>query len=152
MFIYKIVTDDLATGKFKIYIGSTTNKLRRRISQHLRAYRLYKNNKSNNYLTSFEIIKHKWFEFEVLETIDDYDKLTIRERYYIQKFKDDDDYICVNKRIETRTPKEYHLDNWDEINRKKNMWFQCDDCDGCYTHTNRSHHFKSKKHNLNINI
>lgn len=152
MFIYKIVTDDVVTGKFKVYIGSTSNKLNKRISQHLRAYRLYSNNKSDKYITSFEIIKHNWFEFEVLETVNDINDLTSRERYYINKFKNDEEYICVNKRIEKRTPQEYHLDNWDEINRKKNIWFRCDECDGCFTHTNKSHHIKTKKHNLNINF
>jgi hypothetical protein len=82
--IYKIVdnTSD------KIYIGSTCEPtLARRLAKHTSNYKDYTNGGKTPYTTSFEIIKN-----------DNYDIVLLESCPY---------NICVNKKIPTRTEKEY---------------------------------------------
>jgi hypothetical protein len=64
--IYKIFSNKTN----KIYIGSTTKLLITRLQNHLQSYDSYINGKSNNYISSFEIIKYGGdIQIELLESV-----------------------------------------------------------------------------------
>lgn len=113
--IYKIITDaDDGSDKFKIYIGSTTKTLNERLKKHKSNYKDYFNKKeySKSYVTSFEIIKHNWFEISLIKDcgfITKKECLKI-ESDTIKSFSNDSNYIVVNKVIPDRTHKEYLID------------------------------------------
>ena len=110
--IYKIVCNK--TGK--IYIGSTTTTLSRRLTQHKLSYRRYLN-KKYSFNTSFEIIENENFDIVLIEYVNCSDKneLHQRERYYIENTN------CVNKLVPLRTNKEYkndHVEMYKEYRKK----------------------------------
>ena len=101
--IYQIVC--LTTGDK--YIGSTTQKtLAERLSGHVHDFKRWKIGKVN-FVTSFPIIEQGNYQIELLESspCNSKDELNARESHYIRTIK------CVNKRIETRTKKEYNFEN-----------------------------------------
>ena len=107
--IYKIVSSQTD----KIYIGSTKQKLGNRLSGHKTSYKAWLKDNNHYYLTSFEILKFNDYAIELIESciyIDNFERDT-KEGHYIKLNK----LICVNKRIETRTPKEYLQDNQETI-------------------------------------
>ena len=87
--IYKIVdnTND------NIYIGSTCEKLIRRLQKHKSSYKCYLNpDIKQGYMRSFDIIKNGDFNIILLEecSCDNKEQLLSREQYWIDKKK------CVN--------------------------------------------------------
>ena len=93
----------------KIYIGSTVNELRIRLSQHKSHYKT----KSRS-CSSFEIIKYDDCYIELYEKYPCNDKYELRKREgEIIRSLD-----CVNKYIAGRTPKEYKKD-YKKENRNK---------------------------------
>lgn len=107
--IYKIVCNE--TGL--VYIGSTTQNLNTRISDHKKDYNAWLDGKINWQCTSFAIIQ---FDNYYIELIEDYPcenktELEMREGYW-QKQID-----CVNKFIAGRTRKEY-----DKLYRQKSSY------------------------------
>tara|TARA_R110001606_G_scaffold14424_1_gene60940 strand:- start:36 stop:572 length:537 start_codon:yes stop_codon:yes gene_type:complete len=104
--IYKIVDNT----NNNIYIGSTIQKLKYRLSRHKSKYNAYLQGKCK-YITSFDIIKNDDYNIELLELYPCNNKkeLELRERHNIER------NICVNKNIPTRTHKEYRIDKSDEI-------------------------------------
>tara|TARA_R110001592_G_scaffold18271_3_gene76073 strand:- start:10661 stop:11026 length:366 start_codon:yes stop_codon:yes gene_type:complete len=93
----------------KLYIGSSTESLKTRLSKHitdLRGYMGYKNNKPRNYRSSFEVLFNE--NYEIFE-IEEYQcnckrELEIRESLHI--YNND----CVNKRLAVKiNPKDYDL-------------------------------------------
>ena len=96
----------------KFYIGSTTQKLCKRFTNHKASYNAYVNN-IGNYITSFKIIELGDSYIELLEEIncDTKTQLEMREGELIRIHKD----LCINKRIEGRTDEQYRLDNTDKI-------------------------------------
>ena len=96
--IYKIFSDHTD----KIYIGSTTQTLERRYSEHKYKYN-NQPNKPNKYTKFNDIFKYNDAKIELIEqypTTCEY-FLHLRERFYIESMK------CINKNIPTRTDKEY---------------------------------------------
>ena len=89
------------------YIGSTTQKLCKRFSDHNIKYKLYLD-ASHHFVTSFKILELGDAYIELLEdyTCDNKTQLEKREGEFIREHKDN----CVNKRIEGRTKKEYTVD------------------------------------------
>jgi hypothetical protein len=88
--IYKIECNK--TGL--IYIGSTCEPtVAHRLARHVCDYKRYKEGKTKNYLTSFEIIKNGDYSIYLVEnyTCKNKDQLTARENQYIK------DFDCVNK-------------------------------------------------------
>ena len=145
--IYKIVdnTND------NIYIGSTCKSLKKRLSEHKCGYRRFLKGLFNN-VKSFDIIKNNNYKIELLEDCDIKTKqeLLARERFFIQNNN------CLNKKIPGRTDKEYReankdkLDNfhkaYNETNKEKlKEKFICV-CGGNYTHSQKSTHIKTNKH------
>lgn len=85
--IYKIVCNITK----KVYIGSTTSTISRRVNQHVHHYNSYLNGKTN-YRSSFEIIKNRNYYYQLIENYpcDTKQQLLERESYYSNKIN------CVN--------------------------------------------------------
>ena len=130
--IYQIV-DNINDNK---YIGSTCKTLKTRLSEHKSDYKRFLKGLYHN-VKSFDIIKNNDYNIELLEDCDIKTKneLLARERFFIENNE------CLNKVIPGRTKKEYKIVSKDKIREK----FICI-CGGNYTHCNKSHHFKSIKH------
>ena len=134
--IYKIV--DNTNGN--VYIGSTCQTLKNRLSHHKSNYKAYLKGLYSN-ITSFDIIKNDNYKIELLENCNTKTKQELfeREKYYIQNNS------CVNKIIpsgtQKKTQKEYRDANKDKLN-EKNICI----CGGKYTHKHKTTHLKSAKH------
>ena len=105
--IYKLVSDVTDA----VYIGSTTQRLSQRLSEHKASYKLYLNKKFR-YVTSFELFKLESPVHIVL--IQNFpcknkDELHARERYYIESES------CLNRNIPGRSKQEYRNDNREQI-------------------------------------
>jgi len=117
--IYKIV------GYGLTYYGSTTKTLNARKNGHKDNYERCKSG-NTNYTSSYDILDQgdDW-DIELVEEVEDKDKLLIREKYYIMN------YECVNKCVPGRTEeekKEYNA-QWREDNKEKRkeynaQWYQ----------------------------
>jgi hypothetical protein len=102
--IYRIVCN--ITGL--TYYGSTCEPtLARRLAKHVGDFKHFKEGKTKNYLTSFEVLKGGNYTIVLVELFSCDTKMELhqKERYYIEN----DD--CVNKNIPTRTQAEYYVDN-----------------------------------------
>ena len=104
----------------KIYIGSTTKKyLSQRMDKHRSSYKRYQVG-NGKYYTSYILLELNDYRIELLENspCNDKNELTAREGYWIREYKD----VCVNKKIEGRTKKEYYQDNTEKIKKYKKEW------------------------------
>ena len=120
--IYKIVDN----SNDNIYIGSTCDSLKYRLSKHKCDYKRYLKGIFNN-VKSFDIIKNDNFSIELIENCDIKTKqelLIARERYYIQNNE------CLNKNIPGRYDKgyqqyqkDYYNDNKDKINKSHKDYY-----------------------------
>ena len=160
----------------KIYIGSSFHTKEYRLNQHKRNYKSFLNGKYH-YITSFEIVKYDDVDIDVIENVkvDDENELREIEDKYINEFRNDKNFIVVNKHRASRTKKEYYQDNRDELkilskkyhqehkeqhnkrsqkyreehreelNKKQSEKFNCP-CGKTYTKVNKLRHEKSKKH------
>jgi len=131
----------------QIYIGSTTQNLKSRLSQHKYFYKQYLNGK-NIYYSSFEILKNNNYEIQLIEKCT-LNELKIKEKFYIK-------YLInvVNKNIPCRKIKEYYLDNiinykqyYQKVknNDRFKILHMCN-CGGCYSLNNKQHHLNTLKH------
>jgi hypothetical protein len=102
--IYKIVSPNTD----KIYIGSTTQTLHKRMQSHMSDY----TQKRKSYSSSL-IIAAGNATIELIEVFncDTRKQLLQREGYYIRLYIN----ICVNKIIPDRSPQEYKQDNQEKI-------------------------------------
>lgn len=103
----------LVSGSGKQYIGSTTQKLCKRMVGHRADYRSWKKGQIN-FITSFSLFEEEGDVSIIL--IENYpcennEELHKRERYWIEAMD------CVNKVIPTRTFKEYVEDNRQHISQ-----------------------------------
>ena len=102
----------------KIYIGSTCQPyLSKRLEGHRSSYKRWKNGKSNNAVTSFNLFDEYGVEncqIILLESCSfkSIDELRAREAYYIQSNN------CINRMIPNRTLKEWYSDNRDDKLKK----------------------------------
>ena len=116
--VYKIYCNE--TGE--CYYGSSEQTLSRRLSQHKKSCKKWKEGIQKSCETSFRIIERGNFTISLLEENDfeNKDYMKAREGYYIENFE------CVNKRVEGRTKKEYreatkeHKKEYDKKNYKDN--------------------------------
>ena len=106
--IYKIVSD--LTDK--IYIGSTTQPLYKRLGHHKGVYKESLTGK-NKHITSFELIKLGDTRIELIEDFpcERKEQLNAREGYYIRLNKN----ICVNRCIAGRNKQEWYEANKDKV-------------------------------------
>ena len=110
--IYKLVSPSTD----KIYVGSTTQILCKRLQQHLSNYKDYPIN-NNKYTTSYEIIKLGDYSIQLIEECNFNNKQQLHEKeaYYIKQNIN----ICVNKYIPLRTDSEYRYDNKEKLKQCK---------------------------------
>ena len=102
------------------YIGSTTQKLCKRFSDHNINYKAYLKG-SFPFITSFKIIELGDAYIELLEEIscENRNQLVKREGELIREHKAN----CVNRNIAGRTHKEYYFDNSDKILEKMKQYY-----------------------------
>ena len=98
--IYKLVSENTE----KMYIGSTTQTIKRRYQKHIVNYNLWKENKYH-YITAFDIIKCEKARIELIIEKEYGSVLEIHndERFYIEQNIN----RVVNIMVPTRTKEEY---------------------------------------------
>ena len=103
------------------YIGSTTQLLCKRFSDHKISYKAYLNGTSK-FTTSFKILELGDAYIELLEEYecDNKTQLEKREGEFIREHKNN----CVNINIAGRTQKEYKIDNKVKISEYKNQYYE----------------------------
>lgn len=108
--IYKIVSKNTN----KIYIGSTYVSLEDRLKKHINDYENYKICKQN-YISSFEILKHNEFNIELIEELGciNRQELCKKESEYINN----NISICVN--IQVPITKKLLYDNSEEKEKRR---------------------------------
>ena len=124
----------------KYYIGSTTQKLCKRLQDHRRSY------KSNKvYTASFDILKYNDHYIELLENYECKDKNELRRREgELQREHKDN---IVNCRIECRSREQWYIDNSERVSKR----------DKEYRIKNKDHLYKKakeyrKKYNLTLEV
>ena len=140
-YIYNLINN--LTGEV-FYTGSTTQSLKRRLSNH----KSYSFNETQNdfYSTKSRYIREIGrdnFRIEMLTTFEDviqYEKSKLEKYYMEQNGKNS------NTQVPGRSMKEYYYDNIEEIKEKKNKVCKCLDCGFTYTYANRDKHMKSRLH------
>ena len=90
--IYKITCNN--TNKF--YIGSTSNKLNNRITQHKIQHKYYLNGKNKNYISSFEILKENNYIVEIIEQFNYNSKVELLNKERMLIYTNKDNVLCVN--------------------------------------------------------
>jgi hypothetical protein len=97
-----------------IYIGSTTQSLAIRFGNHKRAINFSSLNKyiQDNYENNYQCCYIELLEYFICNNKEELDK---KEGEIIRKFKEDDNYIVINKRIAGRKHKEWLEDNKEKI-------------------------------------
>ena len=125
----------------KYYIGSTTQKLCKRFSDHKINYKLYLKG-SFSFVTSFKLLELGDAYIELLEEIncDNKTQLEKREGEFIREHKTN----CVNKCIVGRTRKEWHVDNKEHLKDYANKYYETNkehikDYANKYYETNKEH-------------
>jgi predicted GIY-YIG superfamily endonuclease len=128
----------------KIYIGSTTQKLKRRLTKHKSDYRT-QNNRNGSYITSFEIVKYADVYIEELVAMEFESKYAMQllERFYIEQNKG----YAVNQKIPTRIQSEYMKSYYFEKRRDRII---CSSCNGKYTINSMVTHFNTQKHKMSL--
>ena len=124
--IYKIVCDTTN----KVYIGSTTLSLCKRLAQHKRDFNLYKDGKKR-FSSSYDLIENENYKIVLLEHVkcNNREELLQRERFYIENKE------CVNRLIPIRGKEEkkeldrivkrkYDEDHKESIKQRKQNYYQ----------------------------
>lgn len=115
-YIYKIISNNTD----KIYIGSTSNKLCKRLAKHKYSYKRYKKNEYA-FMTSFLILEKGDYYIEKIKSYYEISKkqLQQKEKKYIKKYKQN----CVNKIIPGRTCKEYVEEHKDKVAEYRKQYY-----------------------------
>ena len=169
---YKIICNN--TGEF--YIGSTKQKLNRRMTCHESNFRQWKKgNKSYNKCGSYDIIDRGNYKIKTLLVVDadttDLKKRKHIERLFIEKGMSNCNKFCLNKNLPGRTALEYRNDNRDGINayhrtnyhkkykkRKQEYYYatktkvKCEFCKKMLIKNYYKKHLLTKSHRDNITI
>lgn len=145
--IYKLVSDETE----KIYIGSTTRQLCKRMSEHRSKF----NTKYG--CASEEIMKYPDVRIILIENFpcQNREELLSREEYWRQQLKD----IVVNKQSAfgmdpTKKYNKWHLKNRDHLLKSKKEYrkkqFNCDYCAISGTVNGKTQHERTKMHHANV--
>lgn len=132
----------------KVYVGSTTLKLKNRLSNHRCEYK-----KGNRYLSSFEIIKYDDNYIELIKEFpcNNRDELEKEEGYYIKTLNSVNKNICGRNKLEKKIMlrnswKKYYKKNKKKVLNYKKQKIYCE----CGSEISRRHiatHRKSNRHN-----
>lgn len=100
------------------YIGSTTQPLHKRKYGHVASFNAWKNGKSQNYITCFQVIEAGEYDIVLLEKFvcTSKEELYARERFWIESSE------CVNRCIPSRTRAEYRKANAAKIAEYKKQY------------------------------
>lgn len=114
--IYKMFVGDV------VYIGSTTQPLVNRLSDHKSEYKRWTNGKSTNCYSNFELYKLGVPKIELIELFpcNIRKELEMREGHFIKEMN------CINKNIAGRTRKE-SIDayrNKEEVKEKQKLYMK----------------------------
>jgi len=104
----------------KIYIGSTCERLSKRLFQHRRDYKLFKEG-NYHYISSFEIIQYADNYIELLRAV------PCVSRQELHKLEGEEIRAAdnrVNMHIAGRTKKEYYKEHKEHLNQYKKEWHQ----------------------------
>ncbi len=140
--IYKIVSSE-CDG---CYIGSTTQQLSKRISEHKCQYKRYLAGNST-YVTSYEVLKFADASIELIHegVFDSKQDMGKFEGEVIRTTPN-----ALNKNMAGRTVQEsknqYYQDNREAINAHRRTKCVCPTCGGKYTLSHKAQHYKSKIH------
>jgi len=93
----------------KVYIGSTTYPLRKRLQSH------FKDLRRNKYCSAQDILNAGDYEISLVEEVicDNSTELKQRERFYIESLN------TVNKNIPLQTKREWYQKNKDKIDKQR---------------------------------
>ena len=145
--IYRITN----SGYIKCYIGSTCEKLSKRMERHRQAYSKYNRGKTNKRISVFDVFDEFGVEDCKVELIENYpcsskEELLRREGHYIKNWE------CVNKNIPHRTDRErkdlaldYYYKNKDTIAERRLEKVQCPLCQGWFSNYYLKIHIQTKK-------
>lgn len=142
--IYKIIDNT----NNNVYIGSTCEKyLSNRLAQHVKDYKKFLNNSNASYTSSYEIIKNNNYEIVLIESVpcNSKDELLMREKHYINLYKNDEMVIVVNKYRPLTTKEERKLIKKQVSQKALKDKYNCI-CGSIYSRQGKSRHFKTKKH------
>ena len=148
----------------KIYIGSTTQTLAKRLYTHVKDYKQYIRT-NIKHITSYEIIKLEDYYITLIEehNFNNRQQLLNREgeimklninnivnnriagEYQRDKVEYKKQYRVDNKEYLIEKRKENYNDNKEQILEKMNQTIVCE-CRIIYTYGNKSQHMKSTKH------
>ena len=97
----------------KIYVGSTTQSLAQRLSEHIRDYKIYLKDNTQKFMMSYEIIKLNDAYISLIEecNFNNRQQLHKREGEVMKEYNN----IIVNKLIAGRTIKQWGIDNKEEL-------------------------------------
>jgi hypothetical protein len=139
----------------EIYIGSTIQSIPVRFGSHKRknnsaVYRLINDKYEGNW-------EECYYELYENYSCDNKEELHKKEGEIIRKFKDDENYDCINCRIAGRTQSEYNIqyrkNNLDKENERYKTYYDKNkdkiicECGSCVGKINLiKTHYKSKKH------
>ena len=135
----------------KYYIGSTNQlTLAQRLGKHRGNYKDYLKN-NNGYMSSFEILQYTDHYIELLELYPCNTKAELqrREGELIRQYKSD----LVNIVINGRTPKEYRVDNKEQISEREKQ-YSIDNAEHKkqYRQVNKEHIAERQKQYSNVNV
>ena len=120
----------------KIYIGSTSQKIKRRLQQHKSHYKRYLNGKMR-YLSSFEIIKYNDCYIELIKEVAcEKKQLLILEGQEINN-----NSKCINLFLCGKSSNDYGENYY----KRRNEHILCS-CGDMYSQSNKARHNNSNKH------
>jgi hypothetical protein len=154
--MYKIVCNDLSVTD--CYVGHTTN-FKQRKNNHRKVCNC-KESKQYNYKL-YQTIREKggrdnWSMIEIEKyPCQDFNEASARERYWYETLK-----ANLNGNVPNRKQKEYNKEHYETnkevILQQKKEWYETNkeeltktincECGGTYNKNNKSHHYKTKKH------
>lgn len=101
-----------------VYVGSTTQRLNKRLAAHKYRYNGWKKSKLNHMYSSFICLANNNYRIVLLEECpcDNREQLLAREAYWIRNTK------CVNVVVPGRTLEEYNEQNKDRIRKRTKIY------------------------------
>jgi hypothetical protein len=148
--IYEIIC--WTTGRR--YVGKTTRTKKKRLQDHESNFRTGK----NHTYSVFQVLEHGNYDIYELEKVEDEDKLSDRELYYIQHIDcvntydgtfDMTEYMKkrheANREVRLKKMKEYHEANREKILEKAKEKITCE-CGSIFRKSDKARHEKTKIH------